>query len=197
MAIDINDLVGDNGRVNFRLLTDFVAHVDEDSFLSSFRHPLFVGKELYDGQMTKTMDTYTMKFSKSQIGIPMDSFRGASAAPETTFSQTSQGSMNKAVYMLRRKDYSQNPPNVITLGRSNNNDMVVADYAVSQEHAQIIIFHGMYFIVDMNSTNGTVVNDRPIHPEAKVKVMVNDTIAFGRLVFVLMSPRDLYRSLQV
>ena len=196
MSTDISDLVGENGRVNFRLLTGFVARVDEGTFLDSFRHPLFVGKELYDGQMTKTMDTYTMKFSKSKVGISPEGFAGAQTAAEA-LSQSSQGGIGKAIYMLRRKDYSQNPPNVITLGRSNSNDLVIADYAVSQEHAQIILFHGMYFIVDMNSTNGTLVNDKPIHPEAKVKVMVDDTIAFGRLVFVLMSPRDLYRSLRV
>lgn len=60
---------------------------------------------------------------------------------------------------------------LITVGRSNKNNVVVNDIKVSDEHAQIVVKDsGSCSIVDLNSSNGTFVNDVRISGETPLKV---------------------------
>jgi pSer/pThr/pTyr-binding forkhead associated (FHA) protein len=51
------------------------------------------------------------------------------------------------------------------LGRATRVDVVVADSAVSSEHARLSRVGRAWLITDLGSTNGTRVNDRPIDGE--------------------------------
>jgi len=53
----------------------------------------------------------------------------------------------------------------ITLGRLPDNDIVINAKSISGYHAEIKIDHGRYFLIDLNSTNGTFVNARKIEQE--------------------------------
>lgn len=50
----------------------------------------------------------------------------------------------------------------ITIGRKPNNDIPIDNLAISGEHAAITTFHDEAFVEDLGSTNGTLVNKRPI-----------------------------------
>ena len=54
----------------------------------------------------------------------------------------------------------------VKIGRVADNDIVVpASYvAVSKRHAKITQVDGAYYIEDLNSTNGTFVNDERLKP---------------------------------
>jgi hypothetical protein len=54
----------------------------------------------------------------------------------------------------------------IIIGRNSRQDILVNAARVSRFHAQIINMNGSYFLQDMNSTNGTFVNDNKVswHP---------------------------------
>jgi pSer/pThr/pTyr-binding forkhead associated (FHA) protein len=54
----------------------------------------------------------------------------------------------------------------------------------------------MYFVVDLDSTNGTAVNDKKVKPQLKVQIGINATVAFGRICFVFTHPFQLYRGLR-
>lgn len=49
-----------------------------------------------------------------------------------------------------------------TIGRSSNNDIVIANKHVSRQHAVITYREGIFMISDLNSANGTFVNDMMI-----------------------------------
>lgn len=51
---------------------------------------------------------------------------------------------------------------LLTIGRTNENDISIADGSVSSKHAKIIKDGAIYKIIDNNSTNGTYVNDQKI-----------------------------------
>lgn len=53
-----------------------------------------------------------------------------------------------------------------TLGRRPYNDIVIDNLAVSGEHAALQMVAGQVFIEDLNSTNGTYLNGKPVkkHP---------------------------------
>ena len=64
-----------------------------------------------------------------------------------------------------------------TLGRKPHNDIQVDNLAVSGEHAAIITILNDSFIEDLNSTNGTLVNGKPIK---KHFLQNNDVIEIGK-----------------
>ncbi len=65
----------------------------------------------------------------------------------------------------------------ITIGRRPANDIHIDNLAVSGEHAVITTIGNDSFLEDMNSTNGTLVNNKPIK---KHVLHHNDIIEFGK-----------------
>jgi len=53
-----------------------------------------------------------------------------------------------------------------TIGRADNNDIVVKDEAVSSQHCYISQRGNSFVLHDLNSTNGTTVNLQPVSTEA-------------------------------
>jgi hypothetical protein len=64
-----------------------------------------------------------------------------------------------------------------TLGRKPHNDIQVNNLAVSGEHAAIVSILNEAFIEDLNSTNGTLVNGKPIK---KHFLQNNDVVEIGK-----------------
>ncbi len=71
----------------------------------------------------------------------------------------------------------------LTIGRKPDNDFVIDHPAVSSNHCRIMLQGDTYFIEDLNSTNGTLVNDKKI-----IKSGIHDkdviTIAKHTLIFI-------------
>lgn len=70
---------------------------------------------------------------------------------------------------------------VITLGRMPGNAFVLPDPSVSQSHARIIRIGGDYFLKDLKSTNGTLLNGRPIKESS---LHDGDTFKLGEVVAI-------------
>ncbi len=64
----------------------------------------------------------------------------------------------------------------ISLGRRPYNDVVLAQRTVSGEHAAFLRIGGQVFVEDLNSTNGTCVNGKPVRRQ---QVFNGDTIEIG------------------
>lgn len=71
----------------------------------------------------------------------------------------------------------------ITIGRDDNCTITLPHISVSKRHAKIIKENGKYFIIDNNSTNGVVVNNK--HISGKVQLHEKDviTITNSKLIF--------------
>ena len=78
----------------------------------------------------------------------------------------------------------------VTIGRNSSNDIVLNEAVVSGEHAAINQEGGTATIVDLDSTNGTYVNDRLVVQKKPLKH--NDTISIGNhdLLFVDEAVQD-------
>jgi len=68
----------------------------------------------------------------------------------------------------------------ITLGRSKANDIVLDDKLVSRQHAVIQKIKDEYFLEDLGSTNGTLVNGQRVPPRRYVRLNLSDTMLIGR-----------------
>ncbi|MDI6822660.1 MAG: FHA domain-containing protein [Actinomycetota bacterium] len=68
--------------------------------------------------------------------------------------------------------------NGLTIGRSPDNDIVLANSFVSHIHARVLEKNGAYFIEDLNSTNGTFLREKRISKPAQLKS--GDRIRIGK-----------------
>lgn len=73
--------------------------------------------------------------------------------------------------------------NDIIIGRSMNSGIFVDDRSVSKSHAKISISNGEVFILDLESTNRTVINDETIPPLVPVRLNNNDHLKTGNVLF--------------
>jgi predicted component of type VI protein secretion system len=69
----------------------------------------------------------------------------------------------------------------ITIGRRPDNDLCLPHAAVSGEHAVVVTILGDSFLEDLGSTNGTLVNGKPV---AKHFLRDRDQIDIGREILV-------------
>jgi len=74
-----------------------------------------------------------------------------------------------------------------TFGRKEDNDIVIDNPAVSGKHGKIVKKGDHYEVVDLNSTNGTYVNGRPVK-EARLKN--KDQIRVARHILEIFSDED-------
>jgi diguanylate cyclase (GGDEF)-like protein len=106
-------------------------------------------------------------------------------------------------FKLRLAQAGQAPPSVVLLvgpahsvgrqwpiedsdriiGRSPNSHIFVDDRSVSKSHAKLIMGGGDVSIVDLESTNKTVVNGKPLQPLVPVRLKNNDQIKTGNVIF--------------
>ncbi|GEM_PF-2451941 len=61
-----------------------------------------------------------------------------------------------------RKDFSQSE---LSIGRTSDNDFVLGDAGVSRKHAQITFENGQYYIQDLGSANGVMLNGKAVSKE--------------------------------
>src|SRR5574337_282143 len=66
---------------------------------------------------------------------------------------------------------------IFMIGRKADNHLVIDDSSVSGHHAQIIRVQAVYFLEDLRSTNGTLVNGKP---SERHQLRDTDIITIGR-----------------
>jgi hypothetical protein len=77
-------------------------------------------------------------------------------------------------------------PNMITVGRTPNNDIVLHDVEVSKFHAWFRIADGRVELVDAGSRNGTFVGLERLSPKEPRVVAMGSTLRFGSLELELL-----------
>lgn len=70
---------------------------------------------------------------------------------------------------------------IVSLGRKENNSVVLVDPHVSGNHARFVIKNNILFVEDLNSTNGTYVNGRKV--TGRAKLFGKDEIKIGASCF--------------
>ncbi|MBI2974343.1 MAG: FHA domain-containing protein [Deltaproteobacteria bacterium] len=73
------------------------------------------------------------------------------------------------------------------IGRDDTADFDIKEYVISRQHAKIIREGGEIFIQDLNSKNGTFLNNRRVAKEA---LHDGDRIALGTIVLIFRDPKE-------
>lgn len=75
-----------------------------------------------------------------------------------------------------------------SIGRADQNDIVLKDRFISKKHARITKQNGVYFIEDLNSANGTYINGQKI--ENIIELKDKDLIDVGQVEFLFVDGDD-------
>jgi two-component system response regulator HydG len=86
----------------------------------------------------------------------------------------------------------QMPGDKLVFGRTEDCDVMIADANVSRRHAQAVVLDGLVAVVDLNSSNGTFVNELPI---SRIFLMDGDEVRLGETVLVYSDEGELSRDL--
>lgn len=66
-----------------------------------------------------------------------------------------------------------------SIGRTNGNDLIISGKTVSRRHARLWFENGRWYLADMQSANGTFVNNVRLQPNQPVLLNDGDIINFG------------------
>ena len=115
--------------------------------------------------------------------------------------QLGQGMKRREVLGARvieiKKRKSVTNPDMITIGRSPENDIVLYNGLVSKSHAYLDLGASdeAIFLVDTESTNGTFVNNCRLAPTGNYKLVDGDEISFGPATKVVYFSPKAFQSL--
>ena len=113
---------------------------------------------------------------------------GAAAGASSTMVLPSPGPMGTAFAAIRIDGPGDRGREVavdrlpMTIGRSHDNGLVLADREVSRHHARIAAQRGRLVLSDLGSTNGVLVNGRRVR---EVGLAAGDRITLGRTTLVV------------
>ena len=78
---------------------------------------------------------------------------------------------------INNKEYKEFNKFPISIGRRNDNDLIINDLLISRIHCSIFQDSGSFYIADLKSTNGTLINEKKI--TKSVLLSKNDGIIIG------------------
>ena len=147
---------------------DQTAELEKEAFLKKFPHPFLVTVEEQRG------------------GVPKALAPGGDVTQAATVCQ-SPGMARQAtiaardakVYVIAKRS-GANKENDVTAGRSRDNDIWMDDAEVSKHHVRFRVSGSKIEIFDLNSTNGTFVNEKRLEKGGSLVVRPNDSVRFGR-----------------
>jgi hypothetical protein len=93
-------------------------------------------------------------------------------------------------FFLARKDMLLKITTKTIIGRSAGDIVLEDDTLLSSSHCEINPRLLEIFIKDLNSTNGTFVNNQKIFPESEVRLNVGDSVKIGSFEYILYDNAD-------
>ncbi|OLE31721.1 MAG: hypothetical protein AUG45_12175 [Ktedonobacter sp. 13_1_20CM_3_54_15] len=76
---------------------------------------------------------------------------------------------------------------VVTIGRAEGMSLTVGHSSISRRHAEIVYANGRYALRDLQSKNGTSVNDQRLDADTIVLLKQGDTVKFGDVSFAFQT----------
>ena len=157
-----------------------------NQFLEKHKHPVLLWPQAGDWieDTAFQFETFSSEYT--------DELPGA-------ISPSTESQISETVVVEILKQASSAPTNMICVGRAANNDIVLANNTVSKLHTYFLVSEkgDSYDIVDANSTNGTVVNNKQLVAYKNQPLLNRDNIQFGPSIqMVYLTPQGFYELLQ-
>ena len=76
----------------------------------------------------------------------------------------------------------------LSVGRGSDNDLVLGSKQISRNHAQLSVLNGQLYVTDLESSNGTFINDERIAANESKQLAAEDTLGFASFIFQVSKP---------
>jgi hypothetical protein len=86
-------------------------------------------------------------------------------------------------------------PELITIGRTINNDVVLANHSISRLHLYVTYRDEQWWIADAGSKNGSWLAGQKLHPRREVKLTPTSQVRAGELSLTFYLAYDAYDAL--
>ena len=182
---EIAKMLSASGRIGLGSLRKIAEEKDKEIFVKLVQDPVLAGSAIQAGRISN-QDSGGDEMNRTQIFEPSLTNPGASAASEA---------LRHAIYPLVKGEYSTTSTRSFFIGRIDGNDMIMPDFAISKKHAVISRDDGAYYLKDLGSTNGTLVNGTRLN-KRPVKIHDKDVVSFARYEFTFLLPASLYKMLR-
>ena len=182
---EIAKMLSASGRIGLVSLRKIAEEKEKDIFTRLIQHPVLAGSAIQAGRISNQGNSGD-EMNRTQIFEPSNTNPGASPASEA---------LRHAIYPLVKGEYSTTSSRAFTIGRIDGNDMIMPDFAISKKHAIINRDDGAYYLKDLGSTNGTLINGIRLDKKP-VKIHDKDVLSFARYEFTFLFPASLYRMIR-
>lgn len=86
-------------------------------------------------------------------------------------------------------------PGMITIGRTGNNDVVLANHSISRLHLYVTQRDGHWYAADAGSKNGSWLSGERLLPRKEVRLVPASTLRLGELLLTFHLAVDAYHAL--
>lgn len=165
------------------------AAASEEQFVSEHPHPMLMPEKVRSGLLQSRRGeagTGTLAVGPRQPGQSEELSSGQILV------------LRKEVHQGRLDRFDQGAEfgTWIHIGRQSSSDVMINDFSVSKEHAQVRRHGSDYEIQDLGSSNGSELNGQALVPLEPTVVQSGDLLRLGRIELVFLLGPELYRLLQ-
>ncbi len=102
--------------------------------------------------------------------------------------ETNEEILPANAYLLYNVDHLfQLTKPLVAIGRKQDNDLVIEDPRVSRYHIQLRAKNNTYILLDLDTTGGTSVNDRPVN---QVALKSGDVISLAGVILIYVEDQE-------
>jgi hypothetical protein len=186
MINSLDDLIKTPGKACYRTLVSLATSSTRDDFVYAVHCPAFVGSGIRDGELERVAASgQSGKWQKTQMFNP--SMRAL---------LIEGASIEQSIFLLRKPfGGSSSELRQFTIGRTQENDILMNDFAISRSHAIVELRGEDYYLKDLGSSNGTYVNGKLIEDRGTL-LRDGDAVRFARYDFIFLSVEGLFELLR-
>ncbi len=149
-------------------------------------HCLVCNSILTSGGQCPSCDAFTIE--KNSVVTDLDSHRNKAIKAKPEFKSADGGKHSYCSAFLfnkKTKERFQLAGAVNKIGRDHSNDISLPeDHYVSRNHAWVLKNKGKFWVEDVGSQNGTLLNGQPI--TERMQLSAGDRLTFGKTELILV-----------
>jgi len=178
-------MVNSAGRVDLTLLQRVALAAAPEDFVRFMQQPVLAGSAIHRGNLSAQRGPASREMNRTVLFEPAVTDGESISVSE---------SLKHAIYPLVKGAQATSTAHLFAIGRTDTNDFILPDYAISKQHAVIEVKREGCSLRDCGSTNGTFLNGTRLDKKP-VPLADKDVVGFARYEFAFLQPASLYSML--